>query len=1018
MAERLHLLGTPAHTRAASDSAGTQPGDHRSDSAAAAPLPAERLYQLAVYLACHPSWQPREHLAALFWPELDSAAARRNLRKLLFRAGALLPTIETRADSVRWPVDTDLARFEAACRELRWAEAIELHCGPLAEGFERGAPEPYVEWLRFERNRVGALFRAAVVRRLEKLETPDARLALALRWLASEPLDEDALIVVLDALLAQQRVAEARRAYRDFAQRLATELGVEPSARVRARMARAEAEATAATGNGTPRAGDPRVLRADATFALETGADGFIGRTRELEELQALLTRPECRLLTITGPGGAGKSRLVKQALRDVAARFSDGAYWIALDDLATAAQAIARIASELSIATSANQDVQQRVSEHLSTRHVLLVLDNCEHLAGLAPMIDHLVTAAPGLRICATSRVRLGPQDEWLLPLHGLALDTPAPASAAANEPMDTGGRDPLATDAARLFIAAARAAKPGFNAAAQAPAIDALVRAVGGLPLAILLAAHWTRLLPVRHIADELAQSLDILEGTDDGEERPEHRSVRATFVQSWRHLAENEQRALAALSVFAGTFSRGAAREVAGVALPLIASLADRSLVQWHEDGAASLHPLIRQFAAEMLAQRDETTLIARRHAEYFCSVMASSGSLGADEQARRLRASSELSDMQAAFRWAQAAGRADLVAPTCGVLANFFDLTGRAAEGLVVLGATPPVPATPSRAELLAQANHASARATLLARLARFTEAYDCARLSLRASRLAADGEGVRIALSILATMSNKFGRYAESRRYSEQELRLAERAGDRLAMAASLNNLGKVESELGQWDSAIERYRSTQRIAGELGNQVGVIAALNNLGSVLVAAGRAEEALEPLRQGLQLVDHGGFSALRTYFIANLARAFAELGRPGEARRLAEEGVAAGRAASELGNVPDCLLVLARVALDEGRTDEARERLCEAAHVARKTQHTRSQMRCLLAYARWLHASTRHSEAARLVEAIVTSPGATPVDVATARAIGSSCPADDVRDDWSLDRVWNELATAGA
>ncbi len=197
------------------------------------PLPAERLFHLVAYLAASGDWLPRDRLAALLYPDCDNAAARRNLRKLLFRATPQLPSIEARADAVRLRIDTDVRAFEAAIEQRDWARAVELYRGPFADGLEFKAPAPYEAWLRFERDRLAALFRAVAAERLAQLDDANERAQLARRWLALEPLDEDALIALAEATVASGRVAEAQRLASEFAQRLKAELGVEPSARVR-----------------------------------------------------------------------------------------------------------------------------------------------------------------------------------------------------------------------------------------------------------------------------------------------------------------------------------------------------------------------------------------------------------------------------------------------------------------------------------------------------------------------------------------------------------------------------------------------------------------------------------------------------------------------------------------------------------------------------------------------------------------------------------------------------------------
>ena len=758
-------------------------------------------------------------------------------------------------------------------------------------------------------------------------------------------------------------------------------------------------------------------MRALATNAVATAlvsADqalaGFIGRRAELAEVSTLLAREQCRLLTVTGPGGVGKSRLVKQVLPRLAAAFADGVYWIALDDLTDATHAVARICTELRV--TSERDPLQALCTQLKPRTMLLVLDNCEHLRELSHVVERLLSEAARLKICATSRTRLDARGEWLLPLGGLSVP-----------PADAESAERLASDAVQLFVVKALAVRPEFDAAAQSRDIGVIARAVGGMPLAILLAANWARLLPVAEIAAELERSLDVLESAEEGEERLEHRSVRATFEQSWRLLTPIEQSALASLSVFAGVFSREAARYVADASLPLLAALADKSLLMLDGERCA-LHPLIRRFASERLVEQRRTAM--QRHAEFYCNILAGHADMGATTQRAALaRIGPEFSETLAALRWARQHDRADLAGPAALVLAQLFDLTGRAGEGLTALPPSPPLPITPTRVQLRAHAQSAIGRATLLARLARFAEATEEAKLALRNYRGAADAEGMRMAVSILSTTAVKCGHYVESRRHCKQGLRLAERDNDRVGIATFLNNLGQVERELGEWDTAIEHYERALSVNRAIDNQAGIIAQLNNIGAAHIGAGRSAAALEPLRAGLRLVEEAGFTALRGYFLLHLGRAHLSLGALADARLFAEQGVAAAREQADQANLPLLLLLSAQVAELEGRIDDAWNLQREAAIAACSTQHQAATVQCVLARARLLYARGELEGAARLAACVEASALTSRVDLAKATAltaqVASLLPANTlrlVRDRVAVSTIDAELAQIAA
>jgi DNA-binding SARP family transcriptional activator len=298
MSVRLRLFGRPAVAHAD----------------ATLSLPAERRGQLLAVLALRRGWVARTELAALLWPQQPPALALTNVRKALHaaRAWPWTAALETQGSAVRFEVDTDVAAFERAWHEGRADEAVALHGGELLDGFDDAGNPAWSEWLDGLRAEHARRWQAAARSHLARLAAAPADAArFARTLLAHDPFDEDAVVALLAALHAAGDSTAMRATYRSYAERLAEELGVEPSLRVRAWLREAVSDHAAAAH------------------------DGFVGRARELQELAALLARPECRALTVTGPGGAGKSRLVKQALRTLAARFTDGALWIALDDLA-----------------------------------------------------------------------------------------------------------------------------------------------------------------------------------------------------------------------------------------------------------------------------------------------------------------------------------------------------------------------------------------------------------------------------------------------------------------------------------------------------------------------------------------------------------------------------------------------------------------------------------------------------------------------------------------------------------
>jgi predicted ATPase len=984
----LRLLGAPAF----------------EDGTTAHRFARERVYQVIAYLAYEGDWIQRGVLAALFYGEHSEPAARRNLRKLLLRARSFdwcARGLQATRETTRLAIDTDVQALIAAAHARRTQDVIEFYRGPFLEGLEAPECRGFNEWLETQREHLRTQWRSAMLATLPQVPAAEAR-ELSARLIAADPLDEAAVHAHMVALRTTGDQTQARRVYRVYAERLAAELGIEPSVDLRA----------LADSAVTPAIAPPRA----AAVADESDADGFIGRVAELQQIAALLAQDDCRLLTLLGPGGVGKSSLARRALRAFVAPGCTTRF-VALEEI-TAAEFGSRLARDLELNLAGNAEALPQVIEFLRDRPALLVLDNFEHLArdsGVrAQLLDGLLANCPQLKLLVTSRVRLDAAREWLLPLEGL----PYPALE------DDDRADSF--DAVRLFVRAARRVKPDFAPAAERAAVVEICRQVEGLPLALEIAAAWTRLLTCQAIVVELQRGTALLR-TPSGTRPARQASIEAVFEHSWRLLAPIERETLARLAIFRSAFSCASARAVAGASLPVLAALADKSLLQRLPGDRCCLHALVQRFAHARLNQSlrsDAAREVAQRHAEHYCALLSVHASMESVQQRDALqRIEPELPDALAALAWARSENRADLAGPSALVLAQLFDLTGRPREGLAVLGRLDALAPTTTRAQARAHGQLAIGHATLLARLARFAPAADCANQALRAYRSAADAEGIRMALSILSTMSLKLGRHAESRRHCLHGLKAAERARDQVGIATFLNNLGQVENELGHWDTAIDQYQRALEVNQKIGNQVGVIAQMNNLALAHIGAGRFAQVLGLLREGLRQVDESGFGALKTYFMVNLARAHLEMGDDVDAGRCAAEGLALARSFADPTNVPGLLIVQAELARKRGAFREAHQLLREAAEVTQATQHRRWVVRTLLACARVLAEAGDVRAAARMTCGIEQDPTATKIEIAQARAllgpiVGDLAPAElgeqRAADPPSIDRLLSEVA----
>ncbi|MCC7326554.1 MAG: tetratricopeptide repeat protein [Burkholderiales bacterium] len=927
------------------------------------PLPAARPYQLLAYLACRGTWVSRDALATIFWPERDTSTARGNLRFVLVQIRRLghVAKLEAQAGSLRWLVDSDVHRFERAIAEGRWSDAIDLYQGQLLDGFELPAPAPFCDWLQFERARLHALWHDAVsVQLAQLLLDPPACAALASRALRTDPFDETTLSYRLRALARLGRQEDLRRAYRDYAQHLAGELGIEPSAALRDLVRELDVK----------HAGGP--VAATGAGVVNAASQAVVGRRAELRRIRQLMLDADCRWLTITGPGGVGKSSLAQAAMPQLASEFADGVNWIALNDIQTVEQVASSCAVTLGLELRGTNSPRQQVADHLRDAQALLVFDNAEHLTGLGPWLGTLLGNCRRLKILVTSRARLETADEWLLPLDGL----PAP------EPDETEVDALCAFDAVHLFDLRARRVHPDFDLRAHAAEVAALVRAVEGLPLAIELAAVWVRLLPVAEIRRELVRSLDLLDRADASQVRG-HR-MRDSLEHSWCMLGPTEQRTLMRLAVFQGDFSREAALVVAEAALPLLAALADRSLLRTTEQGRFVFHPLVQQFALEKLTQAgaDEELAVRTRHAEHFVMLLARYNEFDAVDQRSALQQIGiEFKNVLAAWRWAIESRRVDLLQRCAAAMEGFLDARGQQEAGLEEFDRARTA-IDESRAE------HQAARcqielgcAAFCFRRGEFREGERAARAALQAAQRARYRFGIKTSTNTLGLMLWRLGKMKEAAFCLRDVLRRARVDGEQAEVPLYAGNLAAVERELGNYDESARLLEEALAGHRRLGHHAGIHSALSELANLQLDRGRPAAAVTLALEGLGLAERSGFRRNVPYFHRILADACFELGDLGRAREHAQQALDAIGSGGDRAVEPACRLRMSYIDMRSGPRASALSGLQAAAHLAIEMQSPRIKIAVLLAYARYCLLVARPDRARTMFAVAARHPSAT-------------------------------------
>ncbi len=540
------------------------------------------------------------------------------------------------------------------------AGAAALYRGDFLAGFTLRDSPDFDEWQFFQ----AETLRRELAEALERLAEGHAAthdwepaIGYARRWLALDPLQEPAHRELMRLYVAAGQRNAALRQYTECARILKEEVGAAPEAETTALYERIHAGGLTPPPHAAAPSLTPAPPARPAHANLPPQATAFVGRSAELAEISRLLADPACRLLTLVGPGGIGKTRLAIQAAAVRGVNYPDGACFVPLAAVGSPGMVAPAIAAALGLALGEartgdqpGESIQAQLLDYLRSRELLLVLDNFEHLIGrvdgqadAVDLVAEILASAQQVKLLVTSRARLNMHGEWLLSVHGMAYpqsirssvaggdcETAAetPALAAAEEGMTL-----ASYSAVQLFLQNARRVEPGLAPAeVDLTSIAGICRTVEGMPLAIELASAWTRLLPAAEIAAEIERNLDFLTASERG--LPErHRSLAAVFEHSWRLLDEEERRVFAGLAVFRGGFTRDAAAHVAGATLATLSSLGDKSLLHRSPAGPGQaearydLHEVLKQYAAGKLAEMPGAAEQVRaRHAAYYGDLLA--------------------------------------------------------------------------------------------------------------------------------------------------------------------------------------------------------------------------------------------------------------------------------------------------------------------------------------------------------------------------------------------------------
>lgn len=683
-----------------------------------------------------------------------------------------------------------------------------------------------------------------------------------------------------------------------------------------------ERQQLAAAGKRRPATSQPKVI-----VAAELSIPGtrFIGRECEVREVSALLARSDIRLLTLTGPPGAGKTRLALEVSAEVSGNYRDGVLALGLGTLDDPVQVMPAIRQALGLSEPRGRSSLEIVTAHYRDRQALLVLDNLEHLLSAGHELAGLLERCPDVQILVTSRAALRILTEHVFPVSALRL--PSLDEERAGQP-----RTLSEVPAVILFAERASAAMPDFRVTAEnASAVAAICRRLDGLPLALELAAPWIRLLTPQSILGQLESRLELLvAGARDLPER--QRTMRSALAWSCGLLDGEARFLLRRLAIFQGSAPLDALDDVCQAAgrlrsgvLPNIAVLAEHALVLQHEaDGRTArvdLLETVREYGRELLHSAGEYDQTAAAHLNYYVALAAEfePHARSAEQASWLARLRSERDNIRAALRSASEHGAVESGLRLASSLTQFWIISGLRAEGLAwlnrLLDASGDVaPGVRGRALLAAGelgwrlGDHDHAVTCLRASLDIF-EKLDDARGTAEATRSLGDAEGARC-------------NYPEAKRLMETAIAAFRRLDARGPLAVALGNLGMYMSRTGDRRRATALYNESLSIQRELQDRIGMAMTLTNLGHQAQLAGNLALAESRLREAVAVARQLDVPYNLAAALANVSDIYRARGDIETARAGYQEAMDLFARLSDAPGVASCLRCMAWGSWAEG------------------------------------------------------------------------------------------------
>jgi predicted ATPase/transcriptional regulator with XRE-family HTH domain len=614
----------------------------------------------------------------------------------------------------------------------------------------------------------------------------------------------------------------------------------------------------------THQGGSPEVLSKLPISRIPLQATPLIGRENEYAAIEKLFVDQQCHLLTLTGIGGIGKTRLAIEFALTKRSVFLGGVFYFPLASVKSPNEVIPAIAEVIDYVFSGPAAPKEQLLNYLSNnirQRTLFVFDNLEHLLpqvsigsekpGLVDLICEILQHIPDVHILGTSRERLNIHGEWTYELHGLSVP-----------PVNYAG--PLeGYDSVSLFLNNAQRVRTDFQLVVEEqPYLVRICQMLDGVPLAIELASAWVGVLTCQEIAQEIESNLDFL--TTSMHNIPErHRSIRATFDHSWNLLSDEEREVLCQISVFYGGFDRKAANQVAGASLALLASLCDKSLVRHTGGRRYDLHEVIRQYASSHLDDHSIYSEAYERHCEYYLTFLSSfekSLKSGSQQEAMR-ELSDEIDNIRAAWAWAVKHEKFTQLEQAGRAYGWYFEIAGLLREGIeqleLLVEAVKGKPRDVQLQRILGLAlNH---QALLTFRTGEFDLARQLYEQSIKILRPTGDKPLLADGLIYLGIILHLSGKYEQSKLAVDEGLFLAQECNDRWIEAYGIYNLGYLDSLQGNYNEGYTQMMTGLSIWRDIGDPFSIALGLNFMVSTLIKLNRYKEAKASMLESISLCE---------------------------------------------------------------------------------------------------------------------------------------------------------------